>query len=255
MGNLILCHNKKAKNPYEITRVHMSIYTIEELCYYFCNNLYLIDHTIVNRKICDWLENELGLDYLACQLRKQLDSNAPVEQFVLSIMNHTSIYSAAEIKKMQNRMELLQNQNEVEKEKFKADNLLKSGEYTSAIRVYRSIVFKEWDESIESSFYGKIYGCMGAAYGRMFLYEEAAAMYKKGYELCQDSRMLKAYLYCCRQYMPEVDYVGMLAKNSDLLSIDSVLKEEQRKAESQLDLDVGDTEFEDWKNAIRRIDK
>ena len=61
MGSLILCHKKKAKHPYEIARVHMHIYTIEELCYYFCNNLYLVDYTIVNRKLCDWLEEELEL--------------------------------------------------------------------------------------------------------------------------------------------------------------------------------------------------
>ena len=39
MGSLILCHSKRAKRPYEISRVHMRIYTIEELCYYLCNNL------------------------------------------------------------------------------------------------------------------------------------------------------------------------------------------------------------------------
>ena len=59
MGSLILCHKKKAKHPYEISRIHMRIYTIEELCYYFCNNLYLVDYTIINRQLCDWLEEEL----------------------------------------------------------------------------------------------------------------------------------------------------------------------------------------------------
>ena len=42
MGSLILCHKKRAKRPFEISRVHTRIYTIEELCYYICNNLYLI---------------------------------------------------------------------------------------------------------------------------------------------------------------------------------------------------------------------
>ena len=34
MGSLILCYKKKARQPYEITRIHRKIYTIEELCYY-----------------------------------------------------------------------------------------------------------------------------------------------------------------------------------------------------------------------------
>ena len=54
MGSLILCHKKRAKRPFEISRVHMRIYTIEELCYYICNNLYLIDYTIVNELLCRW---------------------------------------------------------------------------------------------------------------------------------------------------------------------------------------------------------
>ena len=29
MGSLILCHKKRAKRPFEISRVHMRIYTIE----------------------------------------------------------------------------------------------------------------------------------------------------------------------------------------------------------------------------------
>lgn len=60
MGSLILCYKKKAKQPYEITRIHRKIYTIEELCYYLCNNLYLIDYTIMNEQLCDWLEEELS---------------------------------------------------------------------------------------------------------------------------------------------------------------------------------------------------
>ena len=69
MGSLILCHRKRAKQPYEITRVHRKIYTIEELCYYICNNLYLIDYTMINHQMCDWIERELELSDLAGRLR------------------------------------------------------------------------------------------------------------------------------------------------------------------------------------------
>ena len=58
MGNLILCHDRHAAHPYEISRIHCRIFTIEELCYYLCNNLYLIDYTIMNEPLCTWLEEE-----------------------------------------------------------------------------------------------------------------------------------------------------------------------------------------------------
>ena len=64
MGNLVLCHDRRAVHPFEITRIHCRIYTIEELCYYLCNNLYLIDYTIMNEQLCGWLEEELGMTAL-----------------------------------------------------------------------------------------------------------------------------------------------------------------------------------------------
>ena len=86
MGSLILCHRKKAKQPYEISRVHMRIYTIEELCYYICNNLYLIDYTIINRQLCNWIDTELDMKELADKLREELRQNCSMEQFVLTIL-------------------------------------------------------------------------------------------------------------------------------------------------------------------------
>ena len=169
MGSLILCHKKKAKHPYEISRIHMRIYTIEELCYYFCNNLYLVDYTIINRQLCDWLEEELELYDLADELRGILDQNGPVEQFLLAVLSHASIYSSSEITRIHNVLEHLKNQNEVEREKYKADNLFKAGEVASAILVYQSIVSKEWDDSVGRDFYGQVYGCLGSAYGRLLL--------------------------------------------------------------------------------------
>ena len=105
MGSLILCHSKRAKRPYEISRVHMRIYTIEELCYYLCNNLYLIDYTIMNRRLCDWLEDELGLAKMAEDLRRDLDQNATLEEFVLTILKGSVIYAPSEIVKIQNLLE------------------------------------------------------------------------------------------------------------------------------------------------------
>ena len=66
MGNLILCHDRHAAHPYEITRIHCRIFTIEELCYYLCNNLYLIDYTIMNgqqnrtKRLCGRSERKRG---------------------------------------------------------------------------------------------------------------------------------------------------------------------------------------------------
>ena len=155
MGSLILCHRKRARQPYVIARIHMRVYTIEELCYYICNNLYLIDYTLVNRQLCNWIDKELELTELAEQLREELRQNCTMEQFVLTILRESTIYATGDINKIQGILEHLQNLRDVERMKYKADSLQRSGEYETAILVYQSIINSEWDNSVSKLFYGR----------------------------------------------------------------------------------------------------
>lgn len=107
MGNLVLCHDRRAVHPFEITRIHCRIYTIEELCYYLCNNLYLIDYTIMNEQLCGWLEEELGMDRLASELRDLLRLRGSVEKFVITILKASRIYKEQEMIRIQNVLEHL----------------------------------------------------------------------------------------------------------------------------------------------------
>ena len=253
MSSLILCHKKKAKQPYEVAQIQRKIYTMEELCYYLCNHLYLIDYTLMNEKLCEWLEAELELEDLANNLRRLLEQNGSMEQFVITILAHSSIYTTGELSRIQDVLDELKNQRPLEKQKYKADNLLASGSIKSAILIYQGILYGERDESLEGKFYGNVFGCLGAAYGRLFLYEEAAKMYEAAYQICEERSMLKAYLYACRRYMSGEEYCQLLGKSQMYLDIDEELtKELVRVAESVQVLQYDDT-MENWKNQYRRI--
>ncbi len=176
MGSLILCHSKKASQPYEITRIHRRIYTLEELCYYISNNLYLIDYTVMNEQLCDWIAEELDMKDMAYTLKSAIKRHqGAVEQFVLTILKHSGIYTKSEILQIQNVLEKLKNQKEIERKKYMGDNLLESGEVREAILVYQSIIYGEPDESVDGIFYGNVYGCLGAAYGRLFCMKKLRA--------------------------------------------------------------------------------
>lgn len=253
MGSLILCHRKRAKHPYEISRIHKRIYTIEELCYYFCNNLYLVDYTIVNEQLCRWIKDELELEELAGQLIELLRNHTSVEQFVLFVLNEARIYTPGEIAHIQNVLEKLKNQKEVERKKFKADSLMESGELESAILVYMSIVNGERDESMDKRFYGRVYACLAGAYGRAFLYEESARMYEKAYKICEDNRMLEGYLYACYRYMPVDEYQRMIMDNVLLLEVDNKLAEKIAEVKDKLQIEPSRELFEEWKKDYRRV--
>ena len=255
MGSLILCHKKRAKQPYVISRVHMKIYTIEELCYYICNNLYLIDYTIINHQLCDWIGRELEMEKLSEHLKAELRKNCSMEQFIRTILRESTIYAQSDINRIQNILERLQNQKDVERAKHKADSLMQSREYESAVLVYQAIVGGERDDSVDKKFYGKVYASLGAAYGRLFLYEEASKMYEAAYEICEEPEMLNAYLYCCRRAMPEEKYVKMLSGNPAFLSMDPQIKESIREVRREIDPDLPEKKLDQWKKEYRRIDK
>lgn len=80
-------------------------------------------------------------------------------------------------------------------------------------------------------------------------------MYEKGFEICQEPYMLKAFLYCCYRYLPEAKYVKMLSKEPVYLMLDAELKEELKSAESQMNPDITDEAYERWKKEYRRTNK
>lgn len=253
MGSLILCHKKQAKQPYEITRIHRRIYTIEELCYYLCNNLYLIDYTLMNDKLCQWLRKELELPKLADDLHEILDEQGSIEQFVLCILEFSKIYSERELMHITNILEKLKGQKDVERQKFKADNLLESGELEPAILVYLSILREDRDESMDKKFYGRIYGCLGAAYGRAMLYKEAADMYEIAYETCREMSMITAYLYACSRYMTGPEYQRLLATSDVFIKADGALRKRQEEIGEAHNFYPAADNLAEWKKQYRRV--
>lgn len=252
MGSLILCHHKRALHPYDITRIHRKVYTIEELCYYLCNNLYLIDYTIMNAQLCRWLEEELDMTELADRLRNVLRLNESIEKFVLMILADSHIYNDAEMIRIQNVLERLKNQKDIERQKYKGDNLLESGEWEEAILVYQSILNQDKDETVDDKFYGHIYANMGAAYGKLFLYQESAKMYNKAFLICGDMSMLEPYLYASYKYMSMEEYHILMTKSETYIEINAQMRQRCADIRDSIDRDFTKEDLEDWKYQYRR---
>ncbi len=252
MGSLVLCHDRHATHPYEITRIHCKIFTIEELCYYLCNNLYLIDYTIMNEQLCVWLDEELGMPRLAGQLRDVIRLRGSIEKFVLTILKDSKIYREPEMIRIQNVLERLRNQKDIERQKYKGDNLLESGEIEEAILVYQAILNQEKDESMDAKFYGRIYAGLGAAYGRLFLYQESARMYDRAYQICEDPRLLKPYLYASYKYMSLEEYHILLTKHDNYVEINAKMRQEIEDIRNSMQLELNDVLVEKWKRHYRR---
>ena len=85
MSGYILCQTKKAEIPYYIENISTNVYSLEELCYYFYKNIYLIDESIINERLCNWLKDELGLSKLYEKLYRILEKEEGTSAFILAI--------------------------------------------------------------------------------------------------------------------------------------------------------------------------
>ncbi len=251
MSSLILCHKQKATQPYKLAHIRYQVFTIEELAYIICDNLYLIDHTMMSESLCHWIESELGLFALADGLREQIAKRVSIGDFVLYFLRNTGIYTRPELAGIKAVLDKLEGQEEVERQKHKADDLLNTGEYENAILAYKKILAAPRTESVDATFYGQVYACLGACYGKLFFYAEAAKAYAAAYQICNDYDMIRAYIYACRQYMTAEEYHLLLAEN-DLFKVadkenSKLIQSIEDSVPEQYDAD----QLVKWKNSYR----
>ncbi|MDR1801278.1 MAG: hypothetical protein LBQ95_05530 [Lachnospiraceae bacterium] len=258
MANFILCHNKKAKQPYRLPGTKFGITTFEELCYFFYNFPDLVDDAIQSRDLTSWIRNELSLGDLADQLDKIIDEEGDLESFALRILETSHIYQDIELASVMGEFEELKSRNKGEREKLKADRLLAQGEIVAAIAIYQSILAKTYSNDDAPTNTGEIYSHLGAAYGRILLYKEAAQNYKEAYKILKDEGSLVAYLYCLRLVLPEDSYSKELQEKPDYIIGDQLLSAKLKQIKNEnirKTFNLNDTDFEVWKEEYREIDK
>ena len=107
MSGYILCQTKKAKIPYYIENISTNVYSLEELCYYFYHNLYLIDESILNERLCRWLQEELELSKLAAKLRPLFERNYSIEEFLYPVFKEINYLTYEEMKSLNMQIQKL----------------------------------------------------------------------------------------------------------------------------------------------------
>lgn len=147
MSGYILCQVKRAKLPYYIENISTNIYSIEELCFYFYHNIYLLDSTILNEELCFWIRDQLGLKKLADNLYKYLDDDdMKVGDFILPVFKEINYLSLEEFRKLNQQIQQLAKEPEVLRQKRKGDYLMEHGKYVNAIKVYQKALRQETED-------------------------------------------------------------------------------------------------------------
>ena len=103
-----LCLLPQAKKPYYIENIRTNIYSLEELCFYLYNNACLIDETLMNERLLDWLRDELGLKKLYRQLYEQLEKKDGAGFFILPIFREAGYLTNTQMREYQEELAKLE---------------------------------------------------------------------------------------------------------------------------------------------------
>lgn len=170
----------------------INIYSLEELCYYIFNNIYLIGTDLVDEGLIKYISEDLGEKELAGQLRFLVSQKAGLSELVITILRYVDYYSAEEIQGLRNTIDKLDTQNAMQRLKLRADNFLNNKRYESAIHNYGLIVYTKKDSSLTDEFYGDVWHNMGVANSKLFSFGEAKECFCHAYELNKNEESYKA---------------------------------------------------------------
>lgn len=212
MSGYILCQTKKAETPYYIENISTNIYSLEELCYYFYHNLYLVDHSILNEGLLTWIQDELNLPKLASKLRAKLGKFSSIEDFLYPVFKEINYLTYEELKGLNSRIQKLDKESTLVREKEKGDALAENGMYVHAIRAYQDLLKRENLEEVREGFRENVYHNLGCAYSYLFQMEKALECFLKAYEEHHSRSALKTYLLAFHSIRTPIEYESRAAE-------------------------------------------
>lgn len=222
MSGYILCQVKKAKKPFFIENISTNIYSIEELCYYLYNNLYLIDSTLINQKLCTWIEEELELPKLAAKLRPYIGKEAGLEEVLYPVFKEINYLAYEELRSLNGRIETLNGEAEEVRQKRKGDALMENRMYVNAIRVYQKLIDRNEAAEISAEMRERIFHNQGCAYSYLFQMDKALDCFWKAWQERRSDEALKIYLLAYRSVHSQEDF----EKTEDELKVEESLRKE-----------------------------
>lgn len=211
MNRVILCTGEYANTPYYFDKVYVNIYSIEELCYVMAENAFLLDNTVVDMKLVEWIDNSCALHDLAKELYPMVTHTVEVASFVSTILEYVGYYSRAEIEKIESILKMNVSMNVFEKWKAKADFLYENKHYLLAISEYEKLL-KEIPEH-EVTLKSHVYNNIGVAYTSLYLYDSATESFLKSYELDNNDVAYRHYLTVKRLSLSDDAYIRLVAED------------------------------------------
>lgn len=232
-GKFILCSGVRAIKPYCFYTSGVRIYSIEELCYYLFNYIYMIDEITFNDELYDWIETELILPDRADKLRQLKKQKADLKTIITVILCSADYYTEVEIKSILKQLDDILKKPVIERRCIKAASLLKNENYREAAKEYEIIIHSSEAAELTPERYGDIYHNLGVAKAHITGVREASQLFLEAYKRNNNDESLKQYLYCLLLMGDMTEFKNMAEQFQVSESIQEYLKEFIRTKESE----------------------
>lgn len=236
MSSLILCNTVKAENPFYFELTGTNIYTIEELCYYIYNNIYIITEEIFDDDLVFWLREELEMAELSEKISDMLLHKNSLKDIVVTIFCSADYYIEKEIKALIEIMDSLEGMPILLRRKMKADNYMKYKNFSLAMKEYESILKSPKINELDSKDQGNIIHNLGIVRMNVSSFSAAAECFKDAYAKNDNKESLIHYLCALKLDKRDEEYEDALlnynVKNDTIIDIEERFLRLGREAKS-----------------------
>lgn len=195
-GKLILCSDVRPSKPFYIKCIEKNVFTIEELCFFFYNELYFVEEFYDWAELSGWLKREMKMEELANNLQKLMLGYDTKMQMIQLILEYARYRSGEELIEYESKMEQIHKSTGFIRTKKRGDYLASNGKYDQAIELYNQILNSEG--SVDESIISDVYHNLGVVYGYMFYFERAAEYFHKSFSIMPSKESLKQYKLALR---------------------------------------------------------
>ncbi|MFI3212005.1 MAG: hypothetical protein R3Y24_01550 [Eubacteriales bacterium] len=231
MGQVLLCVGQYAKNPYRFEQLGISIYSIEELCYFLYENSHLLDESIIDKELMEWIQEECELPTLAKDLQNTKYFASGLYRFLKKVFEYTGFYDEQVLSQVGDILQKNSKSSIYEKRIAQLEFMLQRKQYPLAISGYEKLLLKSNELSKEEL--GIIYHNYGVCKARIFRYKRAADAFYKAYEIKGSIESYEMYLSAKRIELEESRYLKLIGQEDNMhehsLAVEGRLEEINQK--------------------------
>lgn len=251
-----VCVGEYAKNSYCIPGLELQVFCMEELCYCLRENAFLLDLSLLDEKLVDWIAEECKIKELASQLYPLVRKQGSLSSFVSLLFEYVGLYGEGTIRELDSVLKEGAGLSRIEKRKNQIDYLVGKRKYSAAVHQYQELL-AGWQEECNHGMEmpanrvkAGILHNMGVALTGMMEYKKAADAFKAAYDMEKNEDSYLAYFAAKRMELNEKDYLAFIAEQPDSYELSLQLerkvervKEEFREQAAYRELE----ELQEWR--------